>query len=76
MSGLNDSTRPNNGRRIASAQAWKRLWNHVRWNELNDIASDIAQYVMWRTDSELTELQQRAIAEALASFPWDRQQQA
>jgi hypothetical protein len=50
MSSLNDSTRPNNGRRIASAQAWKRLWNH--------------------------ELQQRAIAEALTSFPWDRQKQA
>lgn len=76
MSSLNDSTRPNNGRRIASAQAWKRLWNHVGWNELNDIASDVAQYVAWRTDSPLTELQQRAIAEALSSFPWDRQKQA
>jgi hypothetical protein len=62
--------------RLATWQAWRRLWKNVTAGELTDIAADIANYVEWQTEAELTTRQRQAIQEALVSFPWDQQPQA
>lgn len=68
-------TRPNDGYRIASPQAWRRFWKHVSHSEAADIAADVAAYVSWAAEP-LTDAQVAAVVDALRSFPWDQQKQA